>query len=776
MAYIFVIQQVIIRLMKIRLMKNIPLLIGLLLTSISLWAQAPDLINYQAIARDASGQILANKNVAVRISIRQYTETAAAQVIEDHKVVTNQYGLFTLSIGSGARIQGNFANIDWANGPYYITIGFDPDGGVNYTDMSTTQLVSVPYALYAKTAGNVNTNDNDTDSTNELQSITISGDTIFISDGGFAIFNGTPGPTGSVGSTGATGGIGATGPTGTIGPTGPTGNTGATGSMGPTGATGVAGATGSIGATGPTGSQGVDGSTGATGATGVTGPTGIANVYQGDGITISNDTIINAIWGDAGNYIFNKKEQAILSSGTIDAAASPPASGAGVRFMWFPQSAAFRAGQVNGSQWDAPNIGIGSVAFGQNNTAGGDHASAIGGVANFLSADADRSAVIGGQFDSVSSNQAVIIGGNNNTIGTASASSIVLGGDYNTIGSTGNTSRSVIVGGQFNEINASNGFIGGSSIGKVNAFGGVILGGRYNQVDGTFGIVLGEYNQAPSSFETVLGRAATTYTPAPGNSWVLTDRLLTVGNGTGDTSRSDALVILKNGNTGIGTSTPDTTLHIAGALKYDDGLQQDKYVLATDADGNAHWADLDTLKRKYKVGDWAFGGIICWVDSSGEHGLVVAKDDVGAARWTTGPFANTPVGVTNYEMYAGEMNTLFIMLTHNRIANSNVVNTAAEKCFDYETDGYGDWYLPSWHEAREFCLNKGVINTTAAANGGVYPIGANPAAGNNSDFYWTSSEFKGATPGYPVRLLDSGLTVISTIENDLLSVRCVRRF
>jgi hypothetical protein len=211
------------------------------------FAQAPQGFNYQAIVRNSAGAIQANQNTSFRISLRQGTAAGNIVYKETHSDTTNQFGLAAFEIGNGNVVTGSFSLVNWALSPYFLQVELDPSGGSNYTDMGTSQLWSVPYALYAKTSG---------------------------SGGGTGGTVGITGATGATGPTGAEGsGGGATGHTGPTGPTGVQGSGG--GSTGPTGATGLRGATGPAGTgagiTGPTGSIGA---TGPTGAVGVTGPTG----------------------------------------------------------------------------------------------------------------------------------------------------------------------------------------------------------------------------------------------------------------------------------------------------------------------------------------------------------------------------------------------------------------------------------------------------------------------------------------------------------------------
>lgn len=117
-------------------------------------AQSPDKISYQAVIRNSSNKLIVNTAVGMRISILQTTATGTAVYVETQKPTTNLNGLASIEIGNGTVVSGTFATIDWSKGPYFIKTETDPNGGTSYTITGTSQLLSVPYALYAKTAGN----------------------------------------------------------------------------------------------------------------------------------------------------------------------------------------------------------------------------------------------------------------------------------------------------------------------------------------------------------------------------------------------------------------------------------------------------------------------------------------------------------------------------------------------------------------------------------------------------------------------------------------------
>jgi len=138
----------------------------------SLMAQAPDKFSYQAVVRNASNALVVNAPVGVRVSVLQGGVNGTLAYMETHTAVTNANGLMTLQIGGGNVQQGVFSDIDWASGPYFLKTETDPDGGSNYSITSTQQLLSVPYALYAKDAGNGFSGDyNDLTNTPEIPTV-----------------------------------------------------------------------------------------------------------------------------------------------------------------------------------------------------------------------------------------------------------------------------------------------------------------------------------------------------------------------------------------------------------------------------------------------------------------------------------------------------------------------------------------------------------------------------------------------------------------------------
>ena len=124
------------------------------IASQNVFAQAPEMFNYQGVARDADGNALAGKEVALRIAIMSEAEPDRPLYAEEHLVTTNKLGLFNLAIGGGEVLEGAFNTIDWGAAAHYLSVQMETEGFGNFEQMGTSQLLSVPYALYAARSGN----------------------------------------------------------------------------------------------------------------------------------------------------------------------------------------------------------------------------------------------------------------------------------------------------------------------------------------------------------------------------------------------------------------------------------------------------------------------------------------------------------------------------------------------------------------------------------------------------------------------------------------------
>ena len=175
-------------------------------------AQAPDAFNYQTVVRDAGGTIQSSQNVSFRISILEGSALGNAVYSETHNLNTTAQGLANFKIGEGQLVSGDISTINWGANSHFVQVELDINGGSNFQLMGTSSLVSVPYALHAKTAENVfsgdytdlnnvpniptntsdltndagfitNADDADADPANELQTLSLVGSNLSITNG-----------------------------------------------------------------------------------------------------------------------------------------------------------------------------------------------------------------------------------------------------------------------------------------------------------------------------------------------------------------------------------------------------------------------------------------------------------------------------------------------------------------------------------------------------------------------------------------------------------------
>lgn len=154
-------------------MKKIALIFNLLIASF-MGAQSPHLLNYQAVARDGSGNIITSGNIGLKFEILQGSVTGTVAYGETATATPNATGIFTAAIGAGIPVSGPLSGVPWGSGPFFIRVSIDPTGGTSYTAVGTSQLLSVPYALYAEKAGNVSSS---------LPTGTLTGQTLYWDNG-----------------------------------------------------------------------------------------------------------------------------------------------------------------------------------------------------------------------------------------------------------------------------------------------------------------------------------------------------------------------------------------------------------------------------------------------------------------------------------------------------------------------------------------------------------------------------------------------------------------
>ena len=262
-----------------QLLNKLRLLIALIVISFSAYAQAPNLLNYQGVARNSVGNPLPNQPMNLRLSVHNLSANGAVVYEETRVIKTNLGGLFSVQVGSAGATStlGTIGGVSWLTGDKYLQVEIDPASNNNYLNLGTVQLVSVPYAFIAVTAANaltVTTNAN---------------------------------LTGAVTSTGNLTSLAAS-PALTGVPTAPTAAPGtnttqiattefvkAAALTGPTGAKGLQGLAGADGAAGAQGIQGLAGANGAAGAQGIQGLTGsVADVAAISGTSTANGASVTS--------------------------------------------------------------------------------------------------------------------------------------------------------------------------------------------------------------------------------------------------------------------------------------------------------------------------------------------------------------------------------------------------------------------------------------------------------------------------------------------------
>lgn len=130
-------------------MKQLFTFLASVLVTVSMFAQSPQKMSFQTVIRNSSNALLANTTISMRISVLQGSASGSLVYSETHTQISNSNGMVSLQIGAGTVVTGNFSAINWENGPYFLKTETDTEGGVNYTITGTSELMSVPYALYA---------------------------------------------------------------------------------------------------------------------------------------------------------------------------------------------------------------------------------------------------------------------------------------------------------------------------------------------------------------------------------------------------------------------------------------------------------------------------------------------------------------------------------------------------------------------------------------------------------------------------------------------------
>jgi hypothetical protein len=333
----------------------------------------------------------------------------------------------------------------------------------------------------------------------------------------------------------------------------------------------------------------------------------------------------------------------VLFSGPTSLPASttfdPPASGAGVRMFWYPEKGAFRAGVVAGTEWNKSNIGNYSFATGSSNQANGNGSFSTG----LTNVSSGENAWTGGYFNNASGYSSLAFGQNN----VASNSYALAMGFIN----NATASNSVAIGTQNNATALYSTALG--YLNTATAYASTVMG-QGNTAAGSYSLSAGRGTIAKAAGSTTLGYFNENTDNPNANVEANTDRIFQIGNGS-FSARNNALTILRNGNLGIGTSTPSTMLHIKSSSSNPVIIDGGNQLFVTLAENG--------ISRGY-IGSYA--------GNAEDVELGTYSGNTGSVHLTT---QNTPRLTVNYNGNIGIGTATPLAMLH--VADSNVLFTAS---------------------------------------------------------------------------------------------------
>jgi hypothetical protein len=673
-------------------------LIGILIYIPSL-SQSPQSFKYQSVARNSNGDPMDNTALGIRISIRDLTESGTILYQETHSVSTNSLGLFSISVGNGNVASGNFRSIDWSSGAKFIDVEADFTGGSSYISMGVSQLLSVPYALYAESGRNGKNGLNILNGTADPSSgagvdgefyINTTTQTIFGPKTSGAWPTGIPlvGPAGVAGTNGTNGTNGLNVLNGTSDPTSGIGvngefyiNTSSNKIFGPK--TSGAWPTGIplVGPAGVAGTNGTNGTNGLNVLNGTSDPT--------SGIGVNGEFYINT----SSNKIFGPKTSGAWPAGV--SLVGPPGSATnawgltgnsgtvdGTNFIGTTDDVplnlkvnnlragrvssigeaflGYRAGEVNSG---ADNVGLGYLALQANTTGYRNTSTGSQSLKANTSGNGNSSYGYASLFTNTS-------GYGNTAIGVASMyqngtgflnsavgqSSLWMNttGAYNS--ALGYFSLGLNSSGMFNSALGSNS-LGSNTTGNNNtAVGEYSLYSSTGNNNTAVGFQAGYTANSANANNSGSNNTFIGYNSGPGTTTQLTNA--TAIGYQSIVSSNNSLVLGGVGadavKIGIGVSSPGATLDLLGNIKIADGTQGTGKVLTSDANGVASWATLGAGAGS----GWSLTGNSGTVDGTNFIGttdaqpLSIRTNNLLKARITTK--GQLEILNTGYSLFVGE--------------------------------------------------------------------------------------------------------------------------
>ncbi len=528
--------------------KSLSILTIVLCASIAYAQNAPQMFNYQGVARDNGGNVLANQSISLRISLREDAATGPLLYMEDHAVVTNNFGLFNLQIGNGTPVVSSFSNVAWNEHQYWLDMEMDPAGGASFQALGVSQMVSVPYALYAESSGASLDDAYNAGGLGNGRTIEAYYGAVKVEGTDGLLVTGTHGSGADIEVSGA----------GTRMFFNPKKSAFRAGTV-----IGTEWDEASIGEySTSTGYRSVASGTFSVAIGEQCNSIGEAAVAMGSETNAIGQHAISL-----GYYT--------VATGDISVAIGSGANAGGEEAVALGSNS-FASGDKSFAVGPAAQaMGLNSVAIGDHTVAGGSNAFAFGKDAetsagnafafgNTAVASAAHAFAIGNEAEATG-NHAIAFGQAAEAYGSNSfahgVGSKALSGYTIAIGSgaeaSGSSSIAIGSGARTTQDAA---LALGTNVRSEAEFATAI--GYSAEATGELSFAAGNQVEASSQGEFVVGQYNTLYTPNNQNVWDPSDRQFVVGNGTG-VNRSDAMVILKNGQTGISISNPTAMLHVA---------------------------------------------------------------------------------------------------------------------------------------------------------------------------------------------------------------------